>query len=160
MFLLILLFLLMSLFFYCYRKNSVLARILAISGSLLILPVCLFAYELLSVPPEDPAEFISWAFAVITSFKGASASVIVGGSITILLWIFNYFKTKTFMDRLGNWKFIIPIGLGAIAELCFNFPETFTWSALLAVLSKGATMNGAIAIALHHTCKRIKDIIK
>jgi hypothetical protein len=126
----------------------------------LLIPVYLSAYEVLSLPPDDPIEFLQWAFVTITSFKGASVSIIVGCSITILLWIFNYFKTKTFMDKLGKWKFVVPIGLGALAELCFNFPAPFTWSNLVAVIVKGASMNGAVAIALHHTCKRIKSIIK
>lgn len=144
----------------CFKDRV--SRICGLSAliSLLIIPVYLSAYEVLNLPPDDPIEFLQWTYATVTSFKGASVSIVVGSSITILLWIFNYFRTKEYMDRLKEWKFIIPIGLGALAEICFNFPEQFTWNTLIAVIVRGASMNGAVAIALHHTCKRIKNIIK
>ena len=157
------LFMIFVFLYFCFEKKSIfLSRVFGSSAliSLLLIPVLSFGYTIFDAPPEDPVAFIKWAFNSITSFRGASASVITGTSITILLWIFNYFKTKVFMEKLGEWKFIIPLVLGAIAELVFNFPDPFTWSALISVIVAGASMNGALAIAIHHTGKRIGTVIK
>lgn len=99
-------------------------------------------------PPVETGEFIGWFFSSIKTLSGASATLIIAFILTVLIGLFKLTPLKTFWDKLGKWKFVVPLALGAIVEIIMNLPNPFTWGAFAGQLIAGAFGTGTVAIAL------------
>jgi hypothetical protein len=119
---------------------------------LVLVPMLCFGYDNLVSPPEDLGQFVTWFFAQAGSVKGQGMTLIIAFGLTALLGVFKYFSTafKTAFDKLGNWKFIIPIVVGASAELILNLPQPVTLIGVVTTIITGASGIGAVSIAIHH----------
>ena len=133
---------------------KVMLKFALILGALLALmvlfPMFAFSYDNLTEAPEGIGEFLAWAFANAKPAFGAGAASATAFVCTVLLGISKFTPLKPVFDKLGNFKFIIPMILGAVAELALNFPTPFSVKALVIMLYTGAMGTGTAAIAFHH----------
>lgn len=133
---------------------------LGILAALFLVPVVCFAQvtytDLPVAPSDDLSTLISYVFSQGKIVLGQGTTAIIAFVITILIAISKLTSIKPIFDKLGSWKFIIPLALGAIAEIVFNLPKPFTWSAFIAILVQGVTGIGAVSIAVHHIWDQIK----
>lgn len=120
-------------------------------------PLTAFAYVVSEVPSEIGPWF-QWLITEIGNAKGQGWYVILGISIWALVGICKFSILKTYFDKLGKWKFTIPIVLAVFADLFVNFPNPFTWGALLSVLVTSAGSGGTLAIAFHHIIDSFKKV--
>jgi len=116
---------------------------------LLFLPLFCFGYENLPETPTDLNSFSQWFFSSIP-VKGAGWIVITGFVLTLLVGITKLTPLKAIFDKLGSWKFVLIMILGALAELIINFPTPFTLAGFLNIVATGALGTGSVSIAFHH----------
>jgi Sec-independent protein translocase protein TatA len=123
--------------------------------TVLLFPILLLGYENLGTTPEDVGGFITWFTTNAKTLPGAGGLAITAFILTCLLGIFKLTPLRKYWDKLGKWKVVIPLVLGAVAELIINFPSPFTWQGLLTVFIAGVTGSGALAIAINQVWKKI-----
>lgn len=161
MFLFLLSLLILSLFFQKDFKIKI-PKILSfgVLATLILLPAIAFAQvtytDLPVAPSDDLGTLITYIFSQGKIVMGQGTTAIIAFIITILIAITKFTFLKPIFDKLGNWKFIIPITLGAIAEILFNIPKPFTWTAFITILVQGITGIGAVSIAVHHVWDKFK----
>lgn len=122
---------------------------------ILLFPLVVLAYDNLPTTPEDVGGFVGWFTQNVQTLSGAGALAIVAFVLTCLIGIFKLTPLQKYWDKLGKWKVIIPLVLGAIAELIINFPNPFTWQGLITVIIAGVTGSGALAIAINQVWKNL-----
>lgn len=118
---------------------------------LFLLPLLCFGYTNFTDPPADVGPFITFFFDRVPALKGMGVVAIIGFVLTLFVGILKmngWFKTQ--FDKWGKWKFILIMILGAIAELCINWPTPFTLAGFLNIIATGALGSGAVSIAFHH----------
>lgn len=123
---------------------------------LLIVPCLLFGYENLTPAPEGLGDFFSWLFSTVKTVQGQGWTVMTAFVLTGIVGLFKLTPLKIYFDKLGKWKFILIMALGAGAELLFNIPRPFTFSGVISVIITGASGTGALSIAFHHIIDKLK----
>lgn len=117
----------------------------------------LFAFDNLSEAPTDIGSLFTYIFANYKAVAGAGTHAVIAFAITIIIAIFKWISTvKTWFDKLGAWKFLIPSLLGIIAELIFNLPAQVTFASIVGVIITGATGTGLMSIGIHHFIENFK----
>jgi len=107
-------------------------------------------------PPADSSNYIQWFFDSIKSLKGATANLIIAFVLSALIGAMKMpaiIKLK-FWDKLGKWKFTIPLILGAIVALLIVWPTPFSWASLVQIIVAGAIGNGGLAIAIREIIRQ------
>lgn len=117
---------------------------------ILMIGLDVMAYTNITPPPETVDGFIKWFFSEAKSMNGAGLTVIIAFSMTVILGLFKFTPLKPVWDKLGNWKFVIPMAAGAIGEVALNWPSPFSWAILATQIVTGATGTGLLAVAFHH----------
>lgn len=119
---------------------------------LFLVPLMCFGYDNLVSPPEDLGELLKMFFSQAGSVKGQGITILIAFGLTTLLGLFKYFSItfKIVFDKLGNWKFILPLILGAVAELLLNLPKPVTLAGFITTLITGISGVGALSIFFHH----------
>lgn len=120
-----------------------------------LMPLIALAYENLPATPDDVGGFVSWFTQTVQTLPGTGALIIVAFVLTAMIGIFKLTPLQKYWDKLGKWKVVIPLVLGAVAELVLNFPSPFTWQALITVVMSGITGSGALAIAINQLYKNL-----
>jgi hypothetical protein len=117
-----------------------------------------FGYETIPAEPSDFNSLIEMVMSAFSAFKAGSIGMGVGLVITVLLGLMKMVPMlKGMFDKLGAWKFVIPMILGAIAEIAFNLPSDISFSAVMSLVIKGVQANGMVAIAFHHILEKFKN---
>lgn len=137
------------------KKVWVLLDYAILAGLLLVPVICLaqtatVAYVNVANPPDDIGAFINWLFTSAGAVKGHGSMAISALIITVLMGILKMTALKSLFDKLGNYKIIVPMALGAIAELLTNYPSPATLATVLSVIVTGASGTGLISVAYHH----------
>jgi hypothetical protein len=99
-------------------------------------------------PPTDTGEFIGWLFSSVKSLSGASSTLIIAFVLTVIIGAFKLTPLIKYWDKLGKWKFTVPLLLAAVVEVLMNMPKPFAWGAFISQLIVGAFGTGTVAIAL------------
>lgn len=124
----------------------------------LAIPLALFGYDPLTLPPDDISGFLGWLASGAQNLKGSSSTLIIAFVLSAIIGIFKLTPLSTWFEKLGKWRFIIPISLGGIAELLINWPAPFAFGSLVTILVSGIVGPGALAIAVYHALKGFKEV--
>jgi hypothetical protein len=116
-----------------------------------------FGYDTIPAEPSDFNAVVEMVMAAFSAFKAGSIGMGVGLIITLILGLMKMIPAlKNAFDKLGAWKFIIPMALGAIAEIAFNLPSDLSFAAVVSLVVQGVQANGLVAIAFHHIISQFK----
>lgn len=123
--------------------------------TMLMLTAVAWAYDNL---PEQSGDLGAWFQALVDMIKNHADlgwRGLTAGSIVLLIGISKFTFVKPYWDKLGAWKFAIPLALGAIGELILNFPVPFQWGTFISVIITGVAGSGALSIAIHHIMDKL-----
>jgi hypothetical protein len=109
-----------------------------------------FGYD--NLPAQD-GDMGGWFMSLVEMIKNWGSlgwHGIVAAMIVLVIGLTKISFIKVYWDKLGAWKFVIPLALGAVAELILNFPKPFQWGTFIGVIITGIGGSGALSIAVHH----------
>ena len=115
------------------------------------------AYTVLQPAPGEVVPWIQWLMSEVGSVKGQGWPLMVALGLWALVGVTKFTFLKKYFDKLGKYKFLVPLLGGALAEVFFNLPQPFSFSALIAMFVAGAGQQGLLAVAFHHLIDKFKE---